>query len=173
MDRYDGRVTSDSAPNDIVERIGREWAQAYPDLDTTPVEVLGRINRIASALTHSLDRDLEAHSIGRSEFDVLGALARATRPLRASEVVSTTMLSGASITKLTERLSDIGLVRRRKSERDGRVVLLELTEAGRELVDTQFPRRLARDTKILEALSPEERTTLITLLRKVSRALPE
>lgn len=173
VDRYDGRVTSDSAPNDIVERIGREWAQAYPDLDTTPVEVLGRINRIASALTHSLDRDLEAHSIGRSEFDVLGALARATRPLRASEVVSTTMLSGASITKLTERLSDIGLVRRRKSERDGRVVLLELTEAGRELVDTQFPRRLARDTKILESLSPEERTTLITLLRKVSRALPE
>jgi DNA-binding MarR family transcriptional regulator len=173
VDRYDGRVTSDSAPNDIVERIGREWAQAYPDLDTTPVEVLGRINRIASALTHSLDRDLEAHSIGRSEFDVLGALARATRPLRASEVVSTTMLSGASITKLTERLSDIGLVRRRKSDRDGRVVLLELTEAGRELVDTQFPRRLARDTKILESLSPEERTTLITLLRKVSRALPE
>ena len=53
-------MTSDSAPNDIVERIGREWAEAYPDLDTTPVEVLGRINRIASALTHSLDRDLEA-----------------------------------------------------------------------------------------------------------------
>ncbi|ORM30146.1 MarR family winged helix-turn-helix transcriptional regulator [Williamsia sp. 1135] len=166
-------MTSDSAPNDIVERIGREWAEAYPDLDTTPVEVLGRINRIASALTHSLDRDLEAHSIGRSEFDVLGALARAQRPLRASEVVSTTMLSGASITKLTERLSEIGLVRRRRSDRDGRVVLLELTEAGRDLVDTQFPRRLARDTKILESLSPQERVALITLLRKVSQALPE
>jgi DNA-binding MarR family transcriptional regulator len=83
------------------------------------------------------------------------------------------MLSGASITKLTERLSDIGLVRRRRSDRDGRVVLLELTEAGRELVDTQFPRRLARDTKILESLSPQERAQLITLLRKVSAALPQ
>lgn len=166
-------MTSENTPGDVVDRIRREWAAAYPDLDTDPVEIFGRVNRIASALAHQLDRDLEAHAIGRSEFDVLGALARADRPLRASEVVSTTMLSGASITKLTERLATLDLLHRRKSERDGRVVLLELTDAGRELVDTQFPRRLARDTELVAELDDDERSTLITLLRKVSRSLPE
>jgi DNA-binding MarR family transcriptional regulator len=103
----------------------------------------------------------------------LGALARSDRALRASEVVSTTMLSGASITKLTERLVELELLARKKSERDGRVVLLQLTEAGRELVDAQFPRRLARDAEALSGLSSDERTTLVQLLRRVSRSITE
>lgn len=165
-------MATENDPVDIVERIRREWAQAYPDADTEPVEILGRVNRISSVLAHQLDRDLDAHAITRSEFDILGALARADRPLRASEVVSTTMLSGASITKLGDRLAELGLLRRRKSERDGRVVLLELTEAGRDLVDAQFPKRLARDAAALAELTPQERSTLVTLLRKISRSLP-
>ena len=168
---YDDPVTAETNPSDVVERVSQEWARTYPDLDTQPIEVVARVNRIATVLAHQLDLDLESHSITRSEFDVLGALARSERPLRASEVVSTTMLSGASITKLSERLGDLGLLQRKKSERDGRVVLLELTDAGRELVDTQFPRRLARDTAMLATLTPEERSTLITLLRKVSRTI--
>jgi DNA-binding MarR family transcriptional regulator len=166
-------VVADNNPADIVERIRQEWAQTYPDLDTEPVEVIGRINRISSVLAHQLDRDLDAHAITRSEFDILGALARSDRPLRASEVVSTTMLSGASITKLTERLADLKLLRRRKSERDGRVVLLELTDAGRDLVNTQFPRRLARDANVLAGLDADERSTLVRLLRKLSQSVTE
>jgi DNA-binding MarR family transcriptional regulator len=158
---------------DVVERVRREWARTYPDLDTEPVEVIGRINRISSVLAHQLDRDLDAYAISRSEFDILGALARSDRALRASEVVSTTMLSGASITKLTERLVELELLARKKSERDGRVVLLELTEAGRKLVDAQFPRRLARDAEALSGLSSDERTTLVQLLRRVSRSITE
>ena len=168
---YHGTVSPETEPTDVVERVSREWARAYPDLDTEPIEVIARVNRISALLAPQLDRDLDAHSIGRSEFDVLGALARSDRPLRASEVVSTTMLSGASITKLTERLSDLGLLQRKKSERDGRVVLLELTDAGRQLVDTHFPRRLARDEALLQPLTTEERSTLITLLRKISRSI--
>ncbi|PHV68536.1 MarR family transcriptional regulator [Williamsia muralis] len=166
-------VVEENEPSDVVERVRQEWARTYPDLDTEPVEVIGRINRISSVLAHQLDRDLDAHAITRSEFDILGALARADRPLRASEVVSTTKLSGASITKLTERLAELGLLARRKSDRDGRVVLLELTDAGRGLVHAQFPRRLARDTAVLAGLTPKERATLVQLLRKVSRAMPD
>jgi DNA-binding MarR family transcriptional regulator len=167
------RVVDENEPLDVVERVRQEWARTYPDLDTEPVEVIGRINRISSVLAHQLDLDLDAHAITRSEFDILGALARADRPLRASEVVSTTKLSGASITKLTERLADLDLLARRKSDRDGRVVLLELTDTGRELVRVQFPRRLARDTAVLAGLTVKERATLVQLLRKVSRAIAD
>ncbi|MEE3849216.1 MarR family transcriptional regulator [Gordonia sp. LSe1-13] len=157
--------------SDLVERIQQEWAQAYPDLDVAPIGILGRIQFIAARSSHRLDRRLEPHGVTRSEYDVLGALARSPNPLRASEVVSTTMLSGASITKITENLARRGLLVRRKSERDGRVVLLEPTDAGRELVETELPRRLADDEAALSGLSPAERESLAELLRKVSAAV--
>ena len=167
-------MPSDHAPlTDTVDRVRREWAQARPELDTTPIDVLGRVQRIASVCNHRLDLDLARHGITRSEFSVLSALARADRPLRASEVVSTTMLSGASITKIAESLVRRGLLERMKSEHDGRVVLLELTEAGLAIIDDEMPRRLADDQRLIAGLSAAERETLTGLLRKVCTALGE
>lgn len=158
---------------DAVDQIRREWAAAYPHLDTSPIDVLGRVQRIAAVCNHRLDADLARHDITRSEFSVLSALARADRPLRASEVVSTTLLSGASITKIADSLVGRGLVVRQKSERDGRVVLLALTEAGRAVVDDEMPRRLASDAQLIAGLTPAERETLAGLLRKICAALGE
>ncbi|MGC5255237.1 MarR family winged helix-turn-helix transcriptional regulator [Gordonia sp. DT218] len=165
-----GTQRADRTPDtpDLVDRIQQEWAQAYPQFDVGPIGVLGRIQHIATASSHRLDRHLEPHGVTRSEYDVLGALARSDRPLRASDVVSTTLLSGASITKITESLSRRGLLERRKSERDGRVVLLEPTADGRALVEAELPRRLADDEHALSGLDPAEREMLATLLRKVS-----
>ena len=62
---------------------------------------------------------------------------------------------------------------RSKSERDGRVVLIELTDAGRAMVEDQMPRRLADDEEMIAGLSAAERDTLAGLLRKVCAALGE
>lgn len=158
---------------DTVDRIRREWEQACPGLDTSPIEILGRVQRIASLCNQRLDVHLERHGVSRSEFSVLSALARTGRPLRASEVVSTTMLSGASITKIADSLLRRGLLVRQKSERDGRVVLLALTQAGRAVVDDEMPKRLADDDEVIAALSAAERDTLAQLLRKICTALGE
>lgn len=167
------RSVGDPAVSDTVDHIRREWAQTYPDLDFAPIEVLGRIQRIASMSNHRLELSLEQHGITRSEFNVLSALARAGRPLRASEVVSTTMLSGASITKIADSLVRRELLVRQKAERDGRVVLLALTDIGRAVVELQMPRRLADDVAIIAGLTSAERETLAGLLRKVCTALGE
>jgi DNA-binding MarR family transcriptional regulator len=167
------RPTETPAFTDTVDQIRREWAQTCPDLDTAPIEVLGRVQRIASICNHRLDLNLEQHGITRSEFNVLSALVRAGRPLRASEVVSTTMLSGASITKIADSLVNRRLLVRQKSERDGRVVLLVLTDAGRDVVENQMPRRLADDEEMISALTPAERETLAGLLRKICANLNE
>lgn len=163
----------DPAFADTVDQIRREWADSHPELDTAPIEILGRVARIASVSNHRLDTNLERHGVNRSEFNVLSALARAGRPLRASEVVSTTMLSGASITKIADSLVRRDLLMRQRSEHDGRVVLLALTDAGRVVVDTQMPRRLADDEQMIAGLSQAERETLAALLRKICSALGE
>lgn len=158
---------------DLVDRIHQEWASAYPQYDVSPIAVFGRIQRIATMASHRLERNLETHGITRSEFDVLGAVVRADEPLRAGDVVSTTMLSGASVTKLSESLARRGLIERRKSDRDGRVVLLAPTDKGKRLVDQELPRRLADDERALAALSSADRAALVALLRKVSAGTSE
>jgi DNA-binding MarR family transcriptional regulator len=158
----------EAAGDDFITRLRHSWQRTLPELDTTPVELLGRINRISALSIQQLDRVLASSGVTRSEFDVLCALARSDRPLRASEVTAQTMLSGAATTKLTARLEGMGLVERMKLERDGRVVLLQLTADGRDLVEREFPRCVDHDGELLAGLDEEEQAVLATLLRRIS-----
>ncbi|MBB2773861.1 hypothetical protein [Mycolicibacterium obuense] len=59
----------------------------------------------------------------------------------------------------------VSRTRSRATERDGRVVRLALTDAGRTVADEEMPRRLADDEQLIAALTPAERDT--------GRAAPE
>ncbi|MFD1815498.1 MarR family winged helix-turn-helix transcriptional regulator [Rhodococcus gannanensis] len=158
----------DTATGDFIDHVRRQWHVARPDLDTDPIDVLGRITRIGSLALHQLDRALTGSGVSRVEFEILCALARSDRPLRASEVTTATMSSGASTTKHADRLTRAGFLERLPFERDGRVVLLQLTDAGRALVDAEFPARVERDRRMLDGLDEDERATLAALLRRVA-----
>lgn len=153
---------------DFVDRARQGWARSRPDLDVASIEVMGRIGRIGALASQRAGRELLPAEVTRAEFDVLCTLARGDGPMRASEVTAATMLSGASTTKNTERLVRRGLVERLPWERDGRVVLMQLTAAGEALVDSEFPRLLESDRDMLAGLSAKERVQLAGLLRKVA-----
>lgn len=154
--------------SDFIDDVRGQWAHAYPDVDTESIEVIGRIARIGALALDDLSRALAPRGISSSEFDVLGALARNGGPLRASEVTALTMVSGAATTKHADRLVKLGLIERHRWEPDGRVVMLALTDAGRELVDAEYPARVERDRQLLRGLDEEERRALISLLRRVT-----
>lgn len=154
---------------DHVERTRQDWASRYPDLDVRPVDIIGRIVRISALALERFERDLDPCGVGRTEFDVLSTLARSDRPRRASEVTTMTGMSGASITKHADRLVKMGLLNRERLERDGRVVLLSPTDAGRELVDEQVPRRIESEQQMLDGLDDDELDVLIGLLRRITR----
>ncbi|MCQ9165367.1 MULTISPECIES: MarR family winged helix-turn-helix transcriptional regulator [unclassified Arthrobacter] len=157
-----------NAAGDFVDRARAGWERSRPGLDVSSIEVMGRISRIGAQASHRVERGLAAAAVSRAEFDVLCALARSERPLRASEVTAATMLSGASTTKNVDRLARRGLVERLPWERDGRVVLMQLTALGTELVDREFPHLLDLDREALAGLDAGERELLAALLRKVS-----
>ncbi|WP_430335145.1 MarR family winged helix-turn-helix transcriptional regulator [Rhodococcus sp. ACT016] len=161
--------STESPDRDFIDKVRQEWTRSYPDVDSSPIEIMGRITRISSQALHQLDRSLDSSGVSRAEFEVLCALARCDRPLRASEVTAVTMVSSAATTKHADRLVKLGLVERKRFERDGRVVLLQVTDAGRALVDREFPGRVDRDRRLLEGLDAEEREVLARLLRRIAR----
>jgi len=60
---------------------------------------------------------------------------------------------------------------RRKAASDGRTVLVSLTASGRRKIQQLFPRFNAEESAITGELSPEERESLASMLRSLSRAV--
>lgn len=159
---------SETSGPDYVERARADWSQRFPDVDVRPIDVIGRITRISTLAVARFERELDASGIGRTEFDVLSALARSDHPLRASEVTSVTGSSAASTTKYAERLASMGLIERERLERDGRVVLLSLTDAGHALVQDHFPRRVESELQMLDGLDDDEIVQLTEMLKRIT-----
>ena len=149
---------------DFAERAARQWAQRYPDVDSSHILVIGRILRIAAAVTARSELELAEHGLTRGEFDLLCALRRADCPLRPGEITTVTEASPAAITKRLDRLSGQGLVRREQVQHDRRSVLVSMTEAGRALLDAVFPAIAASEAQALAGLDPAQSGELAELL---------
>jgi DNA-binding MarR family transcriptional regulator len=91
-------------------------------------------------LTTWLDADLRARAgMALEDYDVLFQIRRAAHPVRMSDLAGTVLISRPSATRVVERLVQQGFIRRWHDDSDRRVVLVQLTEAGR-----QAQRRAAR-----------------------------
>ncbi|MEE1770797.1 MULTISPECIES: MarR family transcriptional regulator [unclassified Streptomyces] len=153
--------------DDIVASVVRQWQAVNPELDTGPMELIGRINRCAALLQQAEDAPLRAAGLTRAEFDLLGAVRRTDRELTPGELARETFSSGAAVTKRLRVLQERGLVDRRGDDRDRRVNHIRLTGQGRELVDMLLPRQLAYERAVLSGLDEQSRTRLSAQLSEL------
>ncbi len=76
------------------------------------------------------------------------------------------MVTSGTMTNRIDRLAEKGLVRRVPDPEDRRGILVELTEQGRELIDSALISHVANEARLLQPLSREEQSTLAALLSK-------
>ncbi|MGG5752737.1 MarR family winged helix-turn-helix transcriptional regulator [Zafaria sp. Z1313] len=155
-----------SEVNDRVARIQAEWARERPELDTSPMGVIGRLHRLASFLREELVALYARHGLGEGDFDVLAALRRAGAPFERApkDLAVHTMVTTGAMTKRIDRLEAAGLVDRRASEVDGRGRVVALTARGLEVIDAAFAEHLDNERRLLAALSEAEAEQLQALL---------
>src|SRR2546421_3769473 len=67
---------------DGIGRVRADWAIQRPDLDTSPMEVIGRILRAEHLAGARIRRVLRAEGLDRGGFDVLATLRRSGPPFR-------------------------------------------------------------------------------------------
>jgi len=158
---------------DHAQHVVDQWASVRPELDVSPVLVIGRLHRVALALTTELVKVYNAHGLGEGDFDVLATLRRTGEPyeLTPTELMDQTMVTSGAVTKRLDRLEGAGLVERRVSDGDRRSRIVVLTEKGRELIDRAAPEHFANEARLLEPLSAGERATLARLLGKLAESL--
>lgn len=125
------------------------------------------VGRLARRLRHQ--RTDASLSLGQSA--ALFTLERHGR-LTPGELAEHEKMQPPSMTRIVTALESRGLVRRTRHPSDGRQQLVEPTEEGRQLVETNRRQREAWLARRLAELSPEEKATLrqaATILDRLSQ----
>jgi DNA-binding MarR family transcriptional regulator len=163
------RCDRECTPRDSVDALLESWAQQRPDLDVSPVAIVGRLGRLQAHLDEQLAGILAGYGVSAASFAVLEALQRLCPcgPVSQRLLADQLGLTPGTVSVRIDRLVDEGLVTRRPDPASKRNVLIELTERGRSLFDRIAPAHLASEDRLLTALAPDERDLLGDLLRKL------
>jgi DNA-binding MarR family transcriptional regulator len=159
--------------SDHVGRILEQWHRQRPELDVSPLGVIGRLHRLGDTLNVALRALFAEADLSDGDFDVLASLRRAGTPyaLTATELAATTMVTSGAVTKRVDRLEAQGYVSRTVSAADARSRTIALTPAGLTLIDDLFPKHVENERRLLAGLSPAEQADLARLLEKWGQSL--
>jgi DNA-binding MarR family transcriptional regulator len=151
---------------DSVDGFTRQWKAVRPDLDMSPMAVIGRVSRLSRLVDRRLEENFARHGIESWMYDVLATLRRSGVPyeLAAGDLVRQTMVTTGAITNRVDRLEERGLVERATAD-DRRKVIVRLTKKGLDLVDEVAVTHLETERQILSVLSAKQQRDLIQLLR--------
>ncbi|MCW2698784.1 MAG: Transcriptional regulator, MarR family [Blastococcus sp.] len=162
-----------SVVEDAVDQILEQWGRERPDLDCSPMGIIGRITQLQREVYLAQRATFARHGLDAPSFDVLAALRRAGKPyqLTPTALMRSALVTSGAITQRLDRLEEKGLITRERSEADGRAVVVTLSPAGREALDAALPDHLDTERGLLEGLPEEEREVLEGLLRRLLVAL--
>jgi DNA-binding MarR family transcriptional regulator len=157
---------------DGVDLIIEQWQRERPELDSSPIGIVGRISRLAREVEARLEPVYREHGLEPGWHDILATLRRSGGTLRPTDLTNASMLTSSGTTKRLDKLESAGLISRAPDPGDRRGTLITLTDDGRRLIDTLTPAHLDNERRILAALSEDEQRRLADLLRKLNLGLP-
>ena len=150
-------ATIDAAVRDVLrDRRGIEAWQAFLRAHATLMRELG------TELTTKVNLPL-------GDFDVLAQLSVAGGELRVTDLAARVFSSRSALTRRMDRMVDEGLVRRSRSDADGRGVVIGITDVGAARLLEALPIHLDGIARLfVEPLDDAELETLDRALGKVA-----
>lgn len=154
------------------DRIGRaraEWAAERPDIDTSPMEIIGRVLRAAHLSDALIRNGLRHQGLDRGGFDVLATLRRSGPPyqLTPTRLYEELVLTSGAVTHRVDALERAGLVQRVGAQRDRRSTLAGLTAKGIAVIDAAMGAHMTCEQAMIASMPASERQALAALLQKL------
>ena len=146
-------------------------ATANP-LSDTSLKLWVVLARAFDAVERHSRASIARFGLGTTEFGVLEVLYHKGE-LPVCDVQRRILVESSSTTYVVDKLVKRGLVRRRHSGTDRRVVLLALTPAGRRLIQRIFPQHAHAIRRAVAALPPREQAQAVRLLRTLGLGAAE
>lgn len=154
---------------DPIDKILVQWQRERPDLDVSPMGIIGRMGRLAKHLERTIQETFSEFGLTVGEFDVLAALRRSGQPYQLSptELFNTLMVSSGTMTHRLDRLEQANLVKRNPDLNDRRGMRIELTDKGFNLIERAVEAHIVNEHRVISVLEEPEREVLAQLLRKL------
>jgi DNA-binding MarR family transcriptional regulator len=127
------------------------------NLDHTSMDVLSTMEAVA----------LRPHDLSHAGFVMMMTLW-VTGPRETRELASVLRVTKGAVVGAVDTLQRRGLVRRQRSEADKRLVTMELTAEGAEVIARAQRDWHAMEREVSAALTPDEQLTFASLCRKLS-----
>jgi DNA-binding MarR family transcriptional regulator len=158
---------------DSVDKILEQWRRERPDLNVTPMGIIGRISRLERLIDEQMKDACAKFHLERWGFDVLATLRREGEPyeLTPTQLYNALLRTSGAMTNRIDRLEAAGLVKRLHSPSDRRGVLVSLTKAGLKLIDQVMTTHMDVEETMLASFSFKDRETFARLLRALSQDL--
>lgn len=155
--------------NDHVDFVMEQWHQERPDIDPSPMAVIGRLVRLSNFYSLALQRVFTEFGINIGEFDVLATLLRSGKPyqLTPKQLFRALMLTSGAMTNRIDRLENKKLVQRQADPNDRRGVLVSLTTKGLKLINKAIEQHVNKGMELLSALPNNEQKSLAASLKKL------
>lgn len=137
-------------------------------IDFKAMAVTSNLFRAATAVRNHLERSVLApHDLSWTAFVVLWVVW-IWEPIETRQIAAEGGFSKATLTGVLSTLENRKLAIRKKSSTDGRLVLVELTPAGRRLMKELFPEFNAQEQFVAKALEASIQDATADALRRIT-----
>lgn len=124
------------------------------------------LSRSYKAINEQVNKFIAANGLNPTEFAVLELLYhKGEQPLQ--QIGGKILLASGSITYVVDKLEQKGLLKRVACPNDRRVTYAQISEEGKQFIESIFPEHEQRINEIMSVLSNEEKNTAIDLLKKL------
>ena len=149
------------------QRVGPEFLQEYPWSQPSATEAVLNIVRTANLLLARVAAITQRFDLSPAGMNVLTVLEHAPEPLSPRTLAAALIVTSSTVTGLLDSLEKRGLVRRTPHPSDRRMLRIEITGAGRTLIE-EVGQPLVRDEmEWMSCLTSEEHEQLIGQLGRV------
>jgi DNA-binding MarR family transcriptional regulator len=159
--------------NNSPVKIAPDFEKRYPDSSAKATECAMNLVLTAELLEKRIASLLQPFDLSPATGLVLSILADSETPVSPNHIAAQLIISRASVTSLLDTLEKRGYVKRKPHQSDRRMLLVELTDSGRQ-VASQFRPIVHQHQKVwLNALNENEQEQLIQTLHQLQASLTD
>jgi len=160
---------------DPMKSIRAQWRQCCPELDTSSMEIAGRILLAASLLQTRLEPVFKRHGVSSGGFDVLATLRRQGSPFELSPTIlyKELLITSGTMTHRLNTLEKQGLIERVTHPSDRRGLLVRLTKKGVALTNKLVREHLENERELFVSIPSKDAHALTKILGTWIESLEE
>ena len=136
--------------------------------ETQALDTFIKLTRAVNTVLERIEASDTVKHINTTQFGVLETLYHLGE-LNQTTIGEKLLVSKSNVVAVLDKLQEMGYLTRRRCTEDRRVIWVNLTDAGRKLVEELLPGHVLAIKNSLQTLNMEEQQQLSRLCRKLGR----